>query len=49
MENKIASFEMRAEALQNINNIDTNTNSREASEIRDRFTNYFNNIGDIPW
>jgi len=37
---------MRAEALQNIR---TNTNTREASEIRDRFTNYFNNIGAIPW
>jgi len=49
IENEIASFDMRAEALQNINNIGTNTNTQEASEIRNRFSNYFINIGTIPW
>lgn len=37
----------RAEALKEINNIDTNTNTFEASEIRNNFINYFNNIGAI--
>lgn len=39
----------RAEALKKINNIGTNTNTFEASEIRNNFTNYFNNIGAISW
>ncbi|XP_039303512.1 uncharacterized protein LOC105194291 [Solenopsis invicta] len=47
-ENNIESFEMRAEALENINNVGSNTNTREASEIRNSFTLYFNTMGAIP-
>lgn len=49
IEDEIACIEQRAGALQNINNIGSNTNTREASQIRNNFTTYFNNIGAIPW
>lgn len=44
-----AYFQITTEALQNINNIGSNTNTREASQIRDRFATYFNNIGAVLW